>query len=68
MEGRELSTIEERIAEAERQVDAIRAALEDPVITSDATLLRETCALLEEAQKTIDNLYARWAELEEKQR
>jgi hypothetical protein len=68
VEGRELSTIEERIAEAERQVDAIRAALEDPVITSDATLLRETCALLEEAQKTIDNLYARWAELEEKQR
>ena len=68
MEGRELSTIEERIAEAERQVDAKRAALEDPVITSDATLLRETCALLEEAQKTIDNLYARWAELEEKQR
>ena len=68
MEGRELSTIEERIAEAERQVDANRAALEDPVITSDATLLRETCAQMEEAQKTIDNLYARWAELEEKQR
>jgi ATP-binding cassette subfamily F protein uup len=68
IEGRELSTIEERIAEAERQVDAKRAALEDPVITSDATLLRETCARLEEAQKTIDILYARWAELEEKQR
>jgi ATP-binding cassette subfamily F protein uup len=68
MEGRDLSTIEERIAEAERQVDAKRAALEDPVITSDATLLRETCSQMEEAQKTIDNLYARWAELEEKQR
>jgi ABC transport system ATP-binding/permease protein len=68
MEGRELSTIEERIAEAERRVDAKRAALEDPVITSDATLLLETCAQLEDAQKTIDTLYARWAELEEKQR
>src|SRR5467141_1899475 len=68
LEGRELSTIEARIAEAERQVDEKRAALEDPVITSDATLLRETCAQMEEAQKTIDNLYARWAELEEKQR
>jgi ATP-binding cassette subfamily F protein uup len=68
LEGRELSTIEERIAEAERQVDEKRAALEDPVITSDATLLLETCAQLEDAQKTIDTLYARWAELEEKQR
>jgi ATP-binding cassette subfamily F protein uup len=68
IEGRELSTIEERIAEAERQVDAKRGALEDPAITSDPALLRETCVQLEEAQKTIDNLYARWAELEEKQR
>jgi ATP-binding cassette subfamily F protein uup len=59
LEGRELSSIEERIAEAERQVDEKRAALEDPAITSDATLLRETCAQLEEAQKTIDSLYAR---------
>ena len=68
IEGRELSTIEERIAEAEREVDAKRGALEDPAITSDPVLLREACTQLEEAQKTIDNLYARWAELEEKQR
>jgi ATP-binding cassette subfamily F protein uup len=68
LEGRELSTIEVRIVEAERQVESKRAALEDPAITSDATLLRETCTQLEQAQKTIDNLYARWAELEEKQR
>jgi len=68
IEGRELATIEERIAEAERQVDAKRAALEDPAITGDAALLRETCVQMEEAQKTIDNLYARWAELEQKQR
>jgi ABC transport system ATP-binding/permease protein len=68
IEGRELSTIEERIAEAEREVDARRGALEDPDITSDPVLLREACTQLEEAQKTIDNLYARWAELEEKQR
>jgi len=68
IEGRELSTIEERIAEAERQVDARRGTLEDPAITSDPALLTEACAYLEEAQKTIDDLYARWAELEEKQR
>ena len=60
--------MEERIAEAESQVDAKRAALEDPAVTTDATRLRETCVQLEEAQRTIDILYARWAELEEKQR
>ena len=68
IEGRELSTIEERIAEAERQVDARRGALEDPAVTSDPALLTEACARLEEVQKTIDDLYARWAELEEKLR
>jgi ATP-binding cassette subfamily F protein uup len=68
MEARELSTIEERIAEAEKLVDVKRAALEDPAVTTDAALLRETCIQLEDAQKMIDTLYARWAELEQKQR
>jgi ATP-binding cassette subfamily F protein uup len=68
IEARELASIEERIAEAEVQVDAKRIALENPEITSDATLLQEACIQLEEAQKTIDTLYARWAELERKQR
>ena len=68
LEARELSTIEERIAEAEKLVDVKRSALEDPAVTSDAALLRETCIQLEDAQKTIDTLYARWADLEQKQR
>jgi ATP-binding cassette subfamily F protein uup len=67
-EARDLATIEERIAEAEREVEAKRAALEDPAITSDPVALRTTCEKMEEAQKTIDMLYARWAELEQKQR
>jgi ATP-binding cassette subfamily F protein uup len=68
MEVRDLSTIEDRIAEAEREVDLRRTALEDPAVTGDVTLLREACLRLEEAQKKIDDLYTRWAELEEKQR
>jgi ATP-binding cassette subfamily F protein uup len=68
IEARELATIEERLAEAEKQVDAKRAALEDPAVTTDAVRLRDTCVQLEEAQNTIDVLYARWAELEQKQR
>ena len=66
IEARELATIEERIAEAEKTVEAKHAALEDPAVTSDPALLRETCVQMEEAQKTIDTLYARWAELEKK--
>ncbi len=68
IEARDLATIEERIAEAEREVDAKRVVLEDPAITSDPALLRDACHQLEESQKKIDDLYARWAELEQKQR
>jgi hypothetical protein len=43
-----------------------RAALEDPAIVSDATRLVTAHAEMEQAQKTVDELIARWAELEEK--
>src|SRR5438477_10944154 len=54
IEARELAGIEERLAEAEKEVDAKRAALEDPSLTSDAVRLRDTCTQLEAAQQTID--------------
>ena len=66
IEAREISTIEKRIAEAEQELHAKRAALEDPAITSDTLLLQTACAQMEEAQKTVDNLYVRWAGLEQK--
>ena len=47
-------------------LQAKRAALEDPAIVSDAPRLLNATAELEEAQKIVDDLYARWAELEEK--
>ncbi len=68
IEAREASTIEERIAEAERQLDIKRTVLEDPAIVSDAERLVSAHADTEIAEKTVDQLYARWAELEEKQR
>jgi hypothetical protein len=34
---------------------------------SDAPRLQVICAQMEEAQKKVDKLYARWAELEQKQ-
>jgi len=66
-EAREFSSIESRIGEAEQLLHARRAALEDFAVTSDRIRLQNACNELEEAQKSLDALYARWAELEQKQ-
>jgi ATP-binding cassette subfamily F protein uup len=68
MEAREYESIEQRIAEAEDRLSAARKALEDPAIATDATRLIEAQAELDAAQKDVDGLIARWAELEEKTR
>lgn len=67
-EALELENIEERIAEAERLLDTSRAALEEPAIVSDHVALKEMCVQIDAAQKAVDDLYARWAELEAKKR
>jgi ATP-binding cassette subfamily F protein uup len=66
-EAREYAAMESRINEAEQILHAKRAALEDPAITSDRKSLQNACSQLDEAQKSVDGLYARWAELEQKQ-
>jgi len=43
-----------------------RGVLEDPAVATDAVRLQATLKALEQAQKTLDELYARWAELESK--
>jgi len=66
-EAREFAAIEGRIHEAEHMLHAKRAALEDPAVTGDRMSLQNACTQLDEAQKSVDALYARWAELEQKQ-
>jgi ATP-binding cassette subfamily F protein uup len=66
MEAREYATMEHRVAEAEEILQAKRVQLEDPAIASDGPRLLTAHAELEAAQNTVDNLYARWAELEKK--
>ncbi len=66
LEAREYAGIEQRIAEAERLVQSRKAEMENPVIASNGPRLLAAHAELEEAQKNLDALYARWAELEEK--
>jgi ATP-binding cassette subfamily F protein uup len=65
-EVRELDTIEERIAEADRNLEARRAALEDPAVTADPPRLKAACIEMDEAQNALDHLYQRWGELEKK--
>jgi ATP-binding cassette subfamily F protein uup len=65
-ENREFASIEKRMAKAEEDLQTKRSALENPEIASDASRLHEAYAEMEAAQKVVDELYRRWAELEQK--
>jgi ABC transport system ATP-binding/permease protein len=67
LEAREYATIEQRIADTECVLKLKQAALEDPAIVSDAPRLVAAHAEMEEAQRLLETLYARWSELEAKQ-
>ncbi|MEQ1354331.1 MAG: ABC-F family ATP-binding cassette domain-containing protein, partial [Candidatus Acidiferrum sp.] len=62
-ESREFANMEEIIAQAETQLSAKREELADPQLASDGQRLLATCSAMEEAQRNVDRLYARWAEL-----
>jgi ABC transport system ATP-binding/permease protein len=65
-ESRELEGMEQRIAEAERELHDRQAALQDSAIVSDGPRLHGASLQLDEARKTVDRLYTRWAELDHK--
>lgn len=66
LDQREYQTIEDRIAEAEETVKARKAELEDPEVVVDGRRLQAIYAAIEDAQRSVDELYSRWAELEQK--
>ncbi len=66
LEAREYATIEERIAAVDEELRRKRLAIEDPSIASDGPRLMELAAEIEQLEKGVDNLYARWSELEQK--
>ncbi len=66
MEQREWEQMEQRIIEAEAEVDRCRAALQEPLVVADGAMLQRTYEQLQSAQQRVDQLYARWAELEAK--
>jgi len=66
LEAREYDSIEQRVAAAEEVLQSKRDQLEDPAIVSDGPRLMTAHAEMEQAQEKVDELYARWAELEKK--
>jgi ATP-binding cassette subfamily F protein uup len=66
LEQREWDAMEERILEAEAELERCQAAAADPAIASQADEVAVRYRALEAAQQEVERLYARWAELEEK--
>lgn len=57
-EGKELAGIEDRITEAELELQICHKALEDPEVMGDHVRLQNVLAEMARAQKTVDALYA----------
>ena len=53
---------------AEAQVESCHKAMEDPAVLADRNKLAECCEQMHLAQELVQKLYARWEELEAKQR
>jgi ATP-binding cassette subfamily F protein uup len=66
IEAREYEGMEAKIAEAEAELTSRKAALEEPAVMRDGRAVEDAYRKMEEAQASVDALYARWAELEAK--
>lgn len=66
LESREMEGMEERILAAEQELEALRARMQAPDVVSDGVKLQETYQRMQAAEVKVDELYARWAELEAK--
>jgi ATP-binding cassette subfamily F protein uup len=64
LEQREWDGMEQRVLVAEAKLAGARSRAEDPSIGSDAAALQERLQAVEQAQREVDILYERWAELE----
>ncbi|MEM6532786.1 MAG: ABC-F family ATP-binding cassette domain-containing protein [Myxococcota bacterium] len=67
MEKREWEGMEEQVLAAEEAMEAAKRAAEDPKVVSDGAALQQRYAVLAAAEREVERLYERWAELEAKQ-
>jgi len=68
LEQREWEQMEQKILAAEEVLAASQRALDNPAAASDPVAVQDCYAAWEAARMAVETLYARWAELEEKQR
>lgn len=66
IEQREYDSMESKIRAAEKRIAVHQSKVDDPEISTQPTKLNDAYKNLEKAQKEIENLYARWTELESK--
>jgi ABC transport system ATP-binding/permease protein len=66
LEQREFDSMEATVLAAEARLEEAQTRAHDPSIAADAVALQQRFTELDEAQKEVDRLYARWAELEAK--
>ncbi len=66
LEKREWEEMEAHILSAEAEVDRLNAKLEDPEVVSDHERLQQVYEARNAAQLKLDELFARWEELERK--
>src|SRR4051812_3039545 len=67
LEAREWEAMEAKILAAEQNLEAIRAEMQSPDVVSDAARLHDCYVQMQSAEAAVELLYARWAELEQKQ-
>ena len=60
--------MEAALLDAEARLAEARRLAENPSIATDAVRLQQRLAELADLQSQVDRLYARWAELDEKQK
>jgi ABC transport system ATP-binding/permease protein len=68
LEQREWDGMEAAVLDTEARVAEARRRADDPSIATDAARLQERLSELADLQAEVSRLYARWAELEEKQK
>ncbi|MEI6569751.1 MAG: ATP-binding cassette domain-containing protein, partial [Verrucomicrobiota bacterium] len=65
-EQREFEGMEAAILSAETELERLQALMHDPVVAVDAVKLHDAYEKMQVAQAAVEQLYARWAELEAK--
>ncbi len=66
LEAREWEQMEGRILEAEGVLDVLRGQMQSPDVVSDGARLHACYEKMQAAEKEVEGLYERWAELEAK--